>query len=1675
MAVVRNLLILATVALLLGIGLTHITTITAEDMPDPPGPSSRAERTVGQGQTYTTISAAVSAATSGDTIRIYDGTYNENLLITKQLTFIGNGTKKTYVNGGSLGTAFEVDVAGCAFQDIAFRADGVTFSQAALKIDSTNNIVESCDFTAKCGIYATGDNGNQIKNSTFTGCNWGSYLSNSRNTFYYNNTYTNNNYGIMIVSTSSASNTITGNTFSMNVDGIYTSFSTQIDIENNTFDNNTNGMRLHTSDHNNVENNTHVDDHGAIVLSNSEYCNLHNNNMIGCGIWLTGSSFDWQRTTIYMSNKANGKPVYFRISEPSHTVPPGMGQIMMYGCADVTIDGQDVSNASVGINMYLCQRAIVKNTVSNDNTYGAYLYFGYGSRFTDCFFNDSEEGIHLYYADNVVIEDSVFNRSEVGVQTIASEDMFLFDNDFYGCGVRLGGWGLEDYNTHIIPNTNMVNSLPLNYVVNMTSVSPIGTYGQVIMANCDLVTLTDQDLSNTTDGITIAYSTNVKVKTCTTSDCLNGIRVFQSTYSLIEDSVIDRNVRGIDASGYSSYTTIRRATGAGNDEAGIFIDRQSTNAMIENCVLKDTNGPGIQLSDGTGASGSFYSEVWNCTVTNSITGIHLDNHAEWNVVENCTLESNNRGMVVRRYAHNSYIGNCSFTDNWIGVLAGYFTQFTNFSYNDMDNDIYDVFFDDVTDMELHANTMTKGVFMTGISQSYFNSHEISKANTVNTKPLLYIADMATKTYSLDAGQVIVAACTDITVEQLNVSGASNAIFMAYSNFCEISNNTFNANVQGIYVWGSNRNIITNNHFADQDGYAINVDNTAQGNRVYHNNFISNNPGFTQALCNGTTNWNRTASGNHWDDWVTPDTEPNGIVDDPYDLDGSVDNKDHFPLVDFYGKPYIVTPPKTIAHEDHQYSVEYEAADPNTQLYLLEFGLDTNASWLQLLSNDTLWGKPTNDDIGTYYVNITVTDGVLHNYQYFMLTVLNTNDDPYVTTVPSGNAVEDELYRITFDATDPDPGLTEFSWSVDDEHGIMEINQTSGELTGTPTNDHVGTMWVNVTVSDNLGGTGWLLYDLNVTDSNDPPFWIDIPDSRVMEIGESFNFTVKADDMDIGDNVQYAIRSTPHSSVTISAFSGKLDYDAQDVGFFVLNLSATDGVATIYYEFNVTVEKGNNLPIANLITPVDEAIIEVVNPTLTWETLDEDGDHVTVDIYMGDLMSGVQLKYPTYLVAEDVGTDYYSIETELTPGETYYWTVFPHDGIDEGTCSDGVQSFTISDEAVFNNPPRFISKPGLEAQLGKQWSYTPMAVDDDGEATIITYRNGPWGMEYLNGTLTWTPQVLGNFSVTLQVTDGTNIVMDTFTVTVLTIVAPNTNPVITPIRTKEITEEDLIEFQIEATDADNDTLTFDMNGPPRSTLTEDGYFSWQTEWGDNGTHEVVVFVSDGRGGQASLTITIVVFEGEFIGTNNTGGNTTDGGDGGDTQDYTGLLIIVLILVIVAILAAVGVIILVRMRAKDQPVDDGIDHYAIAGAEGEVDEGVSIEKSDIFDTKKKSKAEGSGRVIEQDHIAAPPVAMADLPPEFAEVLEKVGGETPENATPMKVKQVDDKDTIASADIAALPAAGMTYREEEKELSDEELEAVELKEITPEDMDEDLGYTMPEEEVSLEELEILEKEEE
>jgi hypothetical protein len=145
-------------------------------------------------------------------------------------------------------------------------------------------------------------------------------------------------------------------------------------------------------------------------------------------------------------------------------------------------------------------------------------------------------------------------------------------------------------------------------------------------------------------------------------------------------------------------------------------------------------------------------------------------------------------------------------------------------------------------------------------------------------------------------------------------------------------------------------------------------------------------------------------------------------------------------------PIITIADNTTAYEDSQYYIDYDAYDADGDT--LTWSLATNTTgWLTINSNTgVLSGTPLNSHVGSWTVNVSVSDG--HggsDFSNFTLEVVNTNDAPIIITSNDHSANVDEFYSVDYEATDDD--LDTLSWDVDTNASWLGIDSTTGVLSG----------------------------------------------------------------------------------------------------------------------------------------------------------------------------------------------------------------------------------------------------------------------------------------------------------------------------------------------------------------------------------------------------------------------------------------------------------------------------------------------------------------------------------------------------------------------------------------------------------------------------------------------------
>ena len=190
-----------------------------------------------------------------------------------------------------------------------------------------------------------------------------------------------------------------------------------------------------------------------------------------------------------------------------------------------------------------------------------------------------------------------------------------------------------------------------------------------------------------------------------------------------------------------------------------------------------------------------------------------------------------------------------------------------------------------------------------------------------------------------------------------------------------------------------------------------------------------------------------------------------------------------------------------------------------------------------------------------------------------------------------------------------------------------------------------------------------------------------------------------------------------------------------------------------------------------------------------------------------------------------------------------------------------QAFIIN----VNGPPSFITSPPLAATVGVPYSYQSFASDPNLPNDVLTYSlvaPFPAGMTIgsTTGLVSWTPTAgqAPSQTVNIRVTDAGGLTAtQTFTVTVT---APNVAPVITSTAVLTGTVGVAYSYDVDATDANGDTITYSLVAgfPAGMTISPTtGVISWTPTAAQVGANAVTVRATDPGGLFAAQPFTVTV--------------------------------------------------------------------------------------------------------------------------------------------------------------------------------------------------------------------------
>ena len=667
---------------------------------------------------FTTIQSAIDEAKNGDTIRAYEGTFFENVVVDKSVSLVGNGSETTTIDGGRNGTVLRISADWVNIRGFHVTGSGSDSWDAGISGESNHStFIENDCSNNEIGIYIVNSSHNTFSNNYCSNNNYGIRLDSSSNSTISSNTCENNGNGIYLMDSSNCA--ITNNTCNSNYDhGIFLTESSDCTIMNNICENNENGIRLYDSnDSNTLTNNTcNSNTYYGIYLYRSNSNTLTNNTCISnnrYGIYLLESS----NSTI-TNNSANSNYYYgIYLHESSNSTLTNNTANSSYYHYGIFLDKSSnctITNNSANSNYYYgiylhessnstltnntanssfshygifldesSNNTLTTNTASNNDESGIFLYSSHNNTLTNNTASNNQYGIRLYNSRDCTITNSICNSNyDHGIYLSGSSDCSI-TNSICNSNNDRGIYLTESSDCTITNNTCNSNNDSGIYLRDSSHITIRNTTmienGIIIEGDNYLESWNSHtiDTSNSVNGKSVYYYKNVTG--LTVPSWAGQVILANCSWMNVEDQNCSNTSVGILV-GYSSNITLANNTCSSNNENGILID-YSSDFTITNNTCESNNEYGINLYSSSDCI------IENNTINKNRIGIYLKSSSNIKIHYNYIFNNTEYGILAD---HGN--GRINATYNWWGNFSGPYHHSYNLKGKG-DNVSYSVEFD----------------------------------------------------------------------------------------------------------------------------------------------------------------------------------------------------------------------------------------------------------------------------------------------------------------------------------------------------------------------------------------------------------------------------------------------------------------------------------------------------------------------------------------------------------------------------------------------------------------------------------------------------------------------------------------------------------------------------------------------------------------------------------------------------------------------------------------------------------------------------------------------------------------------------------------------------------------------------------------------------------------------
>jgi RHS repeat-associated protein len=256
-------------------------------------------------------------------------------------------------------------------------------------------------------------------------------------------------------------------------------------------------------------------------------------------------------------------------------------------------------------------------------------------------------------------------------------------------------------------------------------------------------------------------------------------------------------------------------------------------------------------------------------------------------------------------------------------------------------------------------------------------------------------------------------------------------------------------------------------------------------------------------------------------------------------------------------------------------------------------------------------------------------------------------------------------------------------------------------------------------------------------SNRPPL-IESTPPALAEVGQALAYHVVATDPD-GDPLAYSLATGP-GGMAVDAASGRLSWTplASQVAVHPVAVEVSDGRGGLATQtFSLTVRPANRPPLIGSTAPLTAA----AGSAYRYQATASDPDSDALSWTLRTAPDGMSVVAQTGLVQWTPTVGQVGVEGVVLE-------------VVDGRGGTDTQSFSVEVRNA-NQRPTISSTPATNGKVDREYRYSPIAIDPDGDPVTWRLAAGPSGMtlDAASGLIRFTPRSTGRFDVALRAADA----------------------------------------------------------------------------------------------------------------------------------------------------------------------------------------------------------------------------------------------------------------------------------------------------------------------------------